>query len=198
MTFEEAFSVIDVMTDKSGTAYFNPDEKEVMLRQGTYDYLELISDNFESDLVLTDGLYPIVKGPVTLSPSAGLAPLPNDFMFRLNCYLDTPENEIRYQKLNNWSHTHDDPHAAPSKDENWSYTLVSGGALFTDLNGRTPYLFYMTHPEFAASVDTGEWVNLPVQEQYKIINFTFKLATSSMSDNERFPFALSLIEDRKG
>lgn len=196
MTFDEGYVILDVMTDKSGTSYFTPDEKKVMLKQGTYNYLEAISDNFESDLTLTDGLYPIVVGPTVLSVNADVATLPTDFMFRLNCYLNSPENEIRYQKLNNWSHTHDDPHAKPI-DEDISYTLTSAGALFSGYSSGTVNMFYMKKPEFAPQDNIGEWVNLPEQEQYKIIEHSFKLATSSMNDENRFPFALNMLQDKK-
>lgn len=195
MDYTSAFKVIDNMVDKTGTAWFNDDEKEIILRQGTYHYLETISDNIESDNILTDGLYPITIGPVALSVAASVAALPTDFAFRLNLYLDTPDNAIRYVKLNNWTHAHDDPHNIAG-GETPSCTLKEGGFHLSGYTSGSVFLWYLKHPEFDFVDSNKEWINLPIQEQYKIIDYSFKLATSSLSDS-RYQYGVNLIGDKR-
>ena len=166
-----------------------------MLEQGTYNYIENISDNFESNLVMTDGLYPIVVGPENITIANSLGTLPADFAYRLNAYFGTPDNELKYIKLNNWSHVHDDPHSVPT-NEKPVWTLTSNGILTSGITSGTISLFYFKHPTFAVSENTGEWVNLPIQEQYKIIKWAFKLGTTAMGDGDKHQFSIEQIKEK--
>ncbi len=195
MNYEEAYNVLDNMCDKSGTAWFNEFEKNIILKQGTYNYLKSISDNFESNKEMIDGIYTLVSEPTLLTVSNNIAELPSNYAFRLAMYINSPENEIRYTKLNNWSHTHDDTH---SDIENVTYgTLIKSGFLLTgDLTGNSVYLFFIKDPSYNFNDTTEEWVDLPEQTQYEVIKHSFKLATTSLGD-ERYQLGNNLLQDGK-
>jgi hypothetical protein len=195
MDYTRAFKILDNMVDKTSTAWFNDLEKELMLTQGTYHYLETIVDNLESDITLTDGLYPITIGPTQLQVTGSTAELPADFAFRLSLYLDFPENIIRYVKLNNWNHSHDDPHnvaggAVPVT------TLGEGGFHLSNYTAGNVMLWYMKHPTFDFVDSNKQWIDLPEQEQFKIIDYSFKLATGALSDG-RFQYGVNFINDKR-
>jgi len=198
MTFLQAYAILDVMCDKSGTGYFTPAEKKILLQQGTYMWLKSLSKQFEKDLEVVDGMYTVVNGPQAISynSTTKIGVLPQDFLYRLNCYYTAPQNRIRYVSWNNWNTVHDDPHNTPNS-ENPVYTMATTGMLFSGVPG-TPQVFlvYIKKPTFSATDNTGEWVNLPEPEQYDVIAFSYELATNSMSDN-RFSFALEMLRQNK-
>jgi hypothetical protein len=164
MTYTQAYTHIDNLLDKAGTAYFTDDEKDEFLDLAVLEYTKNIINTLEKDSESMHAIAPLVVKSQLLSQTEGLVTLPvateaaspvpqlYDVYHILRAYTATNNYSVNIMTYNEYSSSKNDPFHMP--DLKNPVGLLKGGKLEIIGNTEDVYIEYIACPYLH---DKGGW-----------------------------------------
>jgi len=109
MTYTEAYTHIDNLLDKAGTAYFTDTEKNNFLDLAVMEYTKGLINTLESDAQSMEKIAPLVANSNNQTNSSGSVALPTDFYHLLSANTATSKSLIDVMGVNQYNAAKHDP-----------------------------------------------------------------------------------------
>ena len=109
MTYTEAYTHIDNLLDKAGTAYFTDTEKNNFLDLAVMEYTKGLINTLESDAQSMEKVAPLVANSSNQTNSSGSVALPTEFYHLLSANTATSKNLIDVMGINQYNAAKHDP-----------------------------------------------------------------------------------------
>ena len=116
MTYSEAYTHIDNLLDKAGTAYFTDAEKNNFLDIAVMEYTKGLVNTLESDAQSMEKIAPLVANLNNQTNTSGAVTLPDDFYHLLSANTATSKKLIDVMGINQYNAAKHDPFHAPTSD----------------------------------------------------------------------------------
>ena len=152
MTYTEAYTHIDNLLDKAGTAYFTTTEKNKFLDLAVMEYTKGLINTLESDAQSMEKIAPLVDHSESLPQTERLIILPETFYHILRAYTVTNGYNINIMSFGEYASAKNDPfHKADTK--NPIGLLRSKGVMEVIGNIENVYVEYINTPKLSDEVD---------------------------------------------
>lgn len=193
MTVLYYLDYIDDYLDKSGTAYFNREEKLKRIKTMTYSFLEQNKKFLQYNQKAREDMSNIAL-PFEIFPTSGVFQMPSDF-YGLSSMYSNFDGVMRTTPIvqdADWAKLNDDPFHTPTEQEPLAIfyqSLLEVKPIPTSIKG-----IYLKHPTIG-TLDTDELVlEVPEQIQEFLLN---KVAAALMttSGDERIQLQYYSVEN---
>ena len=183
MTYTEAYTHIDNLLDKAGTAYFTDTEKNNFLDLAVMEYTKGLINTLESDAQSMEKVAPLVANSSNQTNSSGSVALPTEFYHLLSANTATSKNLIDVMGINQYNAAKHDPfHSATATNP---IGLLKGSNLEVLGSTENVDFVYVKNPKLAdeeviAGDDLVGGYNLNSSEE--IVNIAVRKMMLSLED----------------
>ena len=183
MTYTEAYTHIDNLLDKAGTAYFTDTEKNNFLDLAVMEYTKGLINTLESDAQSMEKVAPLVANSSNQTNSSGSVALPTEFYHLLSANTATSKNLIDVMGINQYNAAKHDPfHSATATNP---IGLLKGSNLEVLGSTENVDFVYVKNPKLADEevIDGDDLVggyNLNSSEE--IVNIAVRKMMLSLED----------------
>jgi len=185
MTYTEAYTHIDNLLDKAGTAYFTDTEKNNFLDLAVMEYTKGLINTLESDAQSMEKIAPLVANSNNQINNSGSVTLPTNFYHLLSANTATSKSLIDVMGINQYNAAKHDPfHSATATNP---IGLLKGSILEVLGSTENVDFVYVENPKLAdeevditAGTDLVGGYNLNSSEE--IVNIAVRKMMLSLED----------------
>jgi hypothetical protein len=110
MTYTEAYSYIDDLLDKSGTAYFTDDEKMRFVDLAVMEFTKGLINTLETDTESQHKIAPLVTKSSSLVQSSNTVSYPSRFYHLLRAWTASTRVPVKIVTMNEFNAQQNDPY----------------------------------------------------------------------------------------
>lgn len=148
MTYTEAYDYIDNLLDKSGTAYFTDNEKNIFLDMAVMEYTKGLVNTLESDAQSMEKIAPLVVKSSSIAQSSGVAAIPSDSYHILRIYTAVGDYPVNIISHGEYAISKDDPFRKPSNEK--PFGLLKGSNIEIFGNSSNIFVEYIKNPNLSS------------------------------------------------
>lgn len=181
MTVAQYLDYIDDYLDKSGTAYFNTDEKLKRIKTMTYSFLEQNKEFIQFNQKAREDLGTLTR-PYSINPTGSVFIMPTDFygMSSMHSMFGDKLTVTPIVQSADWAKLNDDPFHTPTQEE--PLAMFYNNRLEVKPLPDTVDGLYLKHPTFGVD-DADELVlELPEQIQEFLLNKVASVLMTTSGD----------------